>query len=397
VVVSLGIVAVIAKYRSAMAFRLAIEQRLNDGLDAANAAVWDMNLKTGEEYWSDSYYRILGFEPGKSPASVNARVARIHPDDRAHVLESWEAAINKRSMYVCQYRIVGLDGTVRWVEAKGKPTFDSDGKPIPCIGGLVDITDRKRALSALIEAEKSAATGKMAASLAHEINNPLESLTNLVYVMKNQPTGPVTTREYLQLAEDEVRRIARLVQKVLAVQREPFRLVRADIGSVVTAIVALYQSPAREREIRVDIRADNQAELVCNPEEVRLALTNLFVNAIEGAQNGGRILVHVYGCADWSDGRRRGVRVTFADNGKGIPAEQMAAVFQPFVTRNGEQRTEFGLWITKEIVEKSGGSVRLRSRIAHPSGTCISVFSPPPSRRFQIRPESPAAYWRNST
>ncbi len=379
--VSLAVVAVIAKYRGAMRVREAIEKRLNDGLDAANAAIWDMDLRTGEEYWSDSYFRMLGLEPDKSQASREARVERIHPDDRTHVLETWEAAINNRSEYECQYRIVRADGSVRWVEAKGKLSFDSAGAPVRCIGGLVDITDRKRALSAIIEAEKSAATGKMAASLAHEINNPLESLTNLIYVMKNQAAEPATTSEYLQLAEGEVRRIAKLVQKVLAAEREPHRLVRADLGSMLADLVAFYEPRIQQREIRMEIRTDSETEILCDPEEVRLAMTTLLVNAMEAVQTGGRILLHVYGCSEWKERRRLGVRITVADNGPGIPEHHRASLFQPLVTSKGEQ-SAMGLWVTKGIVEKNGGSLRFRSRVAAPSGTCFSAFFPMADPKF---------------
>jgi PAS domain S-box-containing protein len=375
-VLSLGTVGVIAKYRSAMAVRIAIEGRLNDGLDAANAAIWDMNLKTGEEYWSASYYRMLGLEPSQALPTFDTWAERIHADDRTRVLKTWKAAIESRSSYSCQYRIVRPDGSVRWVEAKGKLTLDSGGNPIRSIGGFVDITDRKRAQVALIEAEKFAASGKMAASLAHEINNPLEAVSNLIYVMKNQPGGDAPTREYLQLAEDEIRRVARLVQKVLAVHRQPSPPVRADIGKMMTNLVALYQSRTDERGIRVDLQADNDAELLCNPEEVRQIVTNLLVNAIEAVTDRGRIIIRTRRSSEWGEPSRAGVRVTVADNGIGIPAAKKSDIFQPFVTSKGKQGTGLGLWISKGIVEKSGGSLRFRSRTRQPSGSCFSVFFP---------------------
>jgi PAS domain S-box-containing protein len=376
VTLSLGTIAVIAKYRSAMAVRVAVERRLNDGLDAANAAIWDMDLKTGEEYWSDSYYRMLGLAPSGSCASFDAWVGRIHPDDRARVLKTWEAAIDNKSEYSCQYRIVRPDGTVRWVEAKGNLTLDAAGKPVRSIGGFVDITDRKRAQVVLIEAERFAASGKMAASLAHEINNPLEAVTNLIYLMKNQPEGGTPAREYLQLAEDEIRRVARLVQKVLASHREPLYPVPANVSEIVADIVALYQLRARERDIHVEVRADDNAEILCNSEEIGQIVTNLLVNAIEAVPDGGRILVHVYRSMEWAEPCRPGVRVTIADNGAGVPPDQKSAIFQPFVTSKGQRGTGLGLWISKGIVEKNGGSLRFRSRSSHPTGTCFSVFFP---------------------
>ncbi len=350
------------------------EARLNEGLEAAHAGTWDVNFETGEEYWSRGHYTLLGYDIGEVFPSEQAWLDRIHPEDRENALEDWRASLSSGSGYYSHYRVIWPDGTVHWMEAKAKLIVNEKREPVRSIGGFIEITDRIRSQQALIEAEKLAVTGRMAATLAHEINNPLAAVTNLIFLLRTElKAGDGAVREYLQLADDEIRRVAQLVQKTLSFYRADAAASKVRLAEVLNDIIWLYQKRIREFGIRIVKRIDYEGEVFCNGAEIRQVLTNIIVNAIEAVPREGRIVLHVSRCS-WSD--RPGVRIVVSDDGPGIPANHRADVFKPFFSLKGDRGTGLGLWISKGILEKNGGSIRFRTKNKAPSGTSFAIFVP---------------------
>jgi PAS domain S-box-containing protein len=355
----------------------ASEDRLNEGLETANAAIWDMNLQTGELYWSKCHFTLLGYQLDEITPSLDIWRQRVHPDDRQEVENHWAESIRERTPFTCQYRVVWPDGSVHWMETKGKTTYDPDGNPLRSIGGFVDITERKRGQQALMEAEKLAATGRMAATLAHEINNPLAAVTNLIYLLKTSAAeSPKVLQQYLQVADDELRRVSQLVQKTLSFYRADVRPTPTNISSLVDDITWLYKKRIRDFGIVIAKHVSFDGQITCNSGEVRQVLTNIFVNAMDAVGSGGKILVHITSARSRHQPSLRGVRVNIYDNGPGIPVEIRRNLFSPFVSMKGDQGTGLGLWISKGIIEKNGGSIRFRTCTTERHGTCFSIFIP---------------------
>lgn len=355
----------------------ATEERLNRGLEAARAATWDHNLRTNEFYWSRGHYLLLGYKVGEVRPSLEAWKKRIHPEDLDAITRTYADSVHNGTPFAGEYRVVWPDGTVHWLETKGNLILDELGEPSRSIGGFIEITDRKRAQQALMEAEKLAATGRMAASLAHEINNPLAAVTNLIYLLKSDnAVASEAAQQFLQVADDEIRRVAQLVQKTLSFYRSDAQSKTIVLSDLIDDVIWLYKRRIKDFSIEVDKRADFTGPMVCNSGEIRQVFTNLFVNAIDAVGTGGKIVVHITAGHDWNDSSKSGARVFIFDNGSGIPAEQRPQLFTPFFSMKGDRGTGLGLWISKGIMEKNGGWIRFRSRTSKPAGTVFYVFIP---------------------
>jgi PAS domain S-box-containing protein len=355
----------------------ATERRLNEGLEAANAATWDYDMRTGELYWSRGHFLLMGYKIGEVKPSMDAWRQRIHPDDVERVSTLYSQCLWNKTPFNTEYRVVWPDGSVHWLETKGKLILDEIGEPVRSIGGFIEITDRKQTQQALLDAEKLAVTGRMAATLAHEINNPLAAVTNLIYLLKSDNNvNSATAKQFLQVADDEIRRVAQLVQKTLSFYRSDAQASKVALSELLDDVVWLYMRRIQENGIKIEKRIDFAGQVISNGAELRQVFTNLFVNALDAVGQGGRIVIHVAPARSWKNGCDPGVRVTISDNGPGIPVPQRAQLFTPFFSMKGDRGTGLGLWISKSIMEKHGGYIRFRSCTSSPSGTVFSVFVP---------------------
>jgi PAS domain S-box-containing protein len=270
-----------------------------------------------------------------------------------------------------------LDGSALEIEATLAPVRDDFGRQIGISIIARDITERKRAEEALRSSEKLAATGRLAATIAHEINNPLESITNLLYLLQNHSNLDNTARDYANMAQKELGRVAHIARQMLGFYREAPRPIPLRLRQVVDNVVELYQRKAKLNQSEICVRCEFEGEIQAYPAEMRQVFSNLVVNALEASGTNGSVLVHIYASPDWRDLRREGVRVVVADNGPGIGPENLRRIFEPFFTTKGERGTGLGLWVTRGIVQKHGGHIHVRSRQAKPkNGTIFSVFLP---------------------
>jgi signal transduction histidine kinase len=227
-----------------------------------------------------------------------------------------------------------------------------------------------RAEEALRESERSAVAGRLAALIAHEINNPLESITNLVYLISTA-TDLDMVRQFSQMAEQELQRITEIVNQTLRFRRAPTHPEPTDIAELVDSSLALFRAKIRNSEIEVDCEL-LPAFAVCSPGEMRQAVINLLANAIDAMPRGGHLSVRVRQ-------RRLGngvpcVQITIADTGSGIPEDVRSSLFKQFFTTKGSRGTGLGLWLTKDIVAKNNGSIRYKTSTNTPTGTVFSIF-----------------------
>ena len=229
------------------------------------------------------------------------------------------------------------------------------------------------AAEALRKAEKLAVAGRLSASIAHEINNPLEAVTNLLYLMASATTLDQVKR-YLVIAEDELARVSEITRQALRFHRGNTQPADVKVSAILDSALALYKLRLDAKSIVVDRRFDHSATIVGFAGELRQLLVNLISNSFDALQAGGTLHLRVSRVAENHNGRRPGVRVVIADTGIGIPLAIRDKVLEPFVSSKAETGTGLGLWISSEIVRRHGGALRFRSRPG--SGTVFSIFLP---------------------
>ena len=256
------------------------------------------------------------------------------------------------------------------------PFFDEEGELAGTVHVSRDISELKKAHQALLRSEKLATTGQLAASIAHEIHNPLDVVSNLLFLVE-QGSKEEETRKFAIMALEELSRVTQITQQMLTFQREATVPVPVSIPEVVDNVLALYQRKILATGITIEPEVDSDASIVAFPGQTRQVFANLIGNAIEAMKRSdGRIRLRAYRSRNWRTGEE-GLRFLIADNGHGIPPELQRKIFDPFFTTKGEKGTGLGLWITLGIVEKSGGSLRLRSTTRQGrSGTCFAIFFP---------------------
>jgi two-component system, NtrC family, sensor kinase len=238
---------------------------------------------------------------------------------------------------------------------------------------LTDVTDRKLAEYALLTAEKIAATSKLAHAIAHEINNPLEALTNLLYLARSS-NSIASIHEFLAHATGELERIARITRQSLAFQRDTQLPQVLDVGELVEDVVAVYQKTSAARRIRMVCQRQPTLSIRGFPGQLTQIFSNLVRNAAEAAPQGSDVIVRVRPV--WRRGRE-GARVTIHDRGRGIPPEVRQQMFDPFFTTKELKGSGLGLWVSRNLVMRHDGTIRFRSSTRQgASGTTFEVFLP---------------------
>jgi PAS domain S-box-containing protein len=268
---------------------------------------------------------------------------------------------------------VAKNGDLIDVSLTISPVKDENGRVVGAAKIARDITQQKKLERALHTAEKLASVGRLVATVAHEINNPLESVTNFVYLAKISPDISADVRRYLTCADQELSRVAHIARQTLGFYRDNSRPVMLDASKVVDDVLAIYHRKLESKNLRLEKRMQRDLKLIALEGELKQILSNLVSNAIDASHHGGKLWVSA---RSTSLDHLPGVRLSVADTGNGIASEHQEKLFTPFFTTKKEVGTGLGLWITKELVEKVGGHIRLRSRTVKPSGTVISIFLP---------------------
>lgn len=256
------------------------------------------------------------------------------------------------------------------------PVFGPDGSIQGISAASLEVTQQKRAERALIESEKLAAAGRLASSISHEINNPLESVVNLLYLLEMTEDMPEVARSYVQMAQEELTRVSHIVTQTLRFYRQTSRPMRITAAQVVQPVIELFRRRLVNAKIEVETHLPSTAGFCCLEGEIRQVLSNLISNAIDALPAGGRVVFHARDAVEHPSGRR-GVRISVADNGAGMTSAVRARIFEPFYTTKELNGTGLGLWISTEIVARHKGTLTVRSS-RHPRrhGTVFSLFLP---------------------
>jgi signal transduction histidine kinase len=232
------------------------------------------------------------------------------------------------------------------------------------------------AQTALLRSEKLAVTGRLAASIAHEINNPLEAVTNILYLMHGN-LSPEQRKQYLVEAEQELARVTEITKQTLRFYREPSQPTATDVSTVLDSVLRLHSSRLKAAGVHVNREISSAtATVLSTPGELRQILANIIANATDAMRHGGCLRIRIANRTQSQPGDCC-VRLTIADNGTGIPPDVLPTIFEPFVTTKGETGTGLGLWVTSEIVKKNGWKIRVRSsRNPGRRGTVFSLVIP---------------------
>lgn len=320
---------------------------------AAGVAYWEYDYKTrSRRRWGD----VVGvYGRGEAElASPEQFLSIIHPDDREKVRHALAHAVQTHTEYDAEFRITMPEGDIRWLVGRGQPHYDKNGGAAAMVGVNMDITSLKLSEAALQQSEKLAVTGRLAATIAHEINNPLEAVHNLVYLITNDATASPSVQRSASLAQEELSRVALIVRNTLSFHREAGTPSRVILSDLLDGVLALYEPHIRKKMLRVEKRYNNELAVLAEPGELRQVFANLVNNAIDALPKGGclRLRVSMQGEA---------VGISVADNGMGITPDQCRRLFQPFFTTKGEKGTGLGLWISRAIVEKYNGRISVKS------------------------------------
>jgi len=234
-----------------------------------------------------------------------------------------------------------------------------------------------RTAAMLRENQKLITIGRLAASIAHEINNPLESITNLLYLLGCEQDLSPAVLHYLSLAQRELGRVGQISRQTLSFSRETSGPVRVHLDELLEEVLSLYGRRVMEKNLHVERQYDCPEEATVYPGEMRQVLSNLVTNAIDASSPSGRLRLRVRCTGSWSDPGVRGVRVSIGDNGSGIPYDVRHRLGEPFFTTKGQRGTGLGLWVTRSILQRYGGEMQLRSSVdTSRHGTVFSIFLP---------------------
>ena len=276
---------------------------------------------------------------------------------------------------VIEGEIDSQPGTFRSWLVNYTPLFDSAGGVRAISTVSLDVTAQKRAELALIKSEKLAAVGRLASSIAHEINNPLESVTNLLFLAQQDAVDPQQAK-YLALADQELRRVAVIANQTLRFHKQQSKPVRLGAVALLESVLSIYEGRLRNSNITVEQNLRSNDEVLCLDGEIRQVLSNLVDNATDSMAMGGRLLLRSRTGTDWRTGRQ-GLIITVADTGTGMDKATRSKVFEAFFTTKGIGGTGLGLWISEEIVLRHEGRMTVRSsEQASSHGTVIALFLP---------------------
>lgn len=255
--------------------------------------------------------------------------------------------------------------------------YDAAGRVLAITAASLEVTQQRRAEKALLESEKLAAVGRLASSIAHEINNPLESLTNLLYLAQSSD-DLAEIKEYLATADQELRRVAGITVETLRFHKQASDPTPVTPEDMIHSVLSIYQGRILNSNVAIRTRLRGNRAVLCFEGEIRQVLSNLVSNALDAmSSRGGTLFLRSRVANRWTGSVERGVQITVADTGPGIDEALLGKLFEPFFTTKGFMGTGLGLWIAKEITERHRGTLVVKSRNRGATvGTVFTLFLP---------------------
>lgn len=339
-------------------------------VDSSDDAIISKDLQGIITSWNAAATRLFGYTwdeiVGRSVLTL------IPPELHSEEPEILRKVSSGERIEHFETRRVRKDGTMLDISLTISPIRDTSGRIVGISKIARDITDRKRAEEALIQSERLAAIGRMAAAIAHEVNNPLEAILNLTYLLSQHPSLDDEARAYTHVLLNEVVRVSEITKQTLGFYRDTSTSDQIEIGEVMESVLRLHRPVIERKAIRVSTDFRRATRMWARAADIRQVLMNLVMNALDALPSGGELKVK-------SSALQNGhlVCVTIADTGSGIPMHLRDKVFEPFFSTKQAKGTGLGLWVSQSIVRKYGGTISLRtSANGHRTGTVFRVCLP---------------------
>jgi PAS domain S-box-containing protein len=334
---------------------VALQERTDDlvsSLNSSRCACWTLDLDSGRsERWYSGSYQLYG-RPYSELEQLSSLQPLVHPEDDQRLRElmllmrtSWEPV-------VFEHRVIWPNGEIHTLEMRGNRVAARR-----CVwrGVTLDITERKKTEAALLRAEKLAAMGRLASTVAHEINNPLESVTNLLFLARASQSLDAETQMYLATAERELARLSNITRLTLGFVRTSASADETEVAEVVNEVLSIFNHRFDTKNVSVERQYEPEVSITIAPHELRQIVTNLIANAADAVGlDHARIRIRIA-----REGEKAVLEVE--DNGEGIDPTHLPRIFEAFFSTKEEVGTGIGLWVTRELVEKNGGRIYARS------------------------------------
>ena len=356
--------------------KLAREQleRFEFATNAGGVGYWFCDLPFDKLIW-DERVKEHFWLPADAEVDIALFYRCIHPDDREMTKRAIEESIANHTNYDVEYRTVSLEGKQKWVRATGRTAYDENGTPTRFDGVTQDVTALKQTREALIRSEKLALVGRMATSISHEINNPLEAVINLLYLI-DQNSNDENVKAFSESAQQELARVSHIVTHTLRFNRQPYGASREKVSNLLDSSAAIYAPRMKNLDVEIVLDYRDTELVLCFGSEIRQVFANLIGNSFDALKPGGRMLLRTRDQLHPRTGEA-GVLVSIADSGSGMDPATKQRLFEPFFTTKGEKGTGLGLWVSREILGKHHATLRVRSRqTAGKSGTAFSIWLP---------------------
>jgi PAS domain S-box-containing protein len=263
-----------------------------------------------------------------------------------------------------------IDGTLIPIEDSAAPIRDDKDRLCGVVLVFRDATTARKAEEVLRKTEKLATAARLAATVAHEINNPLEAIGNLIYIARLTPGVPAKAAEQLTLAEQELERVSHITRQTLGFYRESKVSTQVELTAIIDSVLRLYTNKLKAKGITVVRDFEDCPPVQGLSGELKQAVSNLIVNAIDAVDPNGTVWLRL-ACVDGLDGKSAQLKVE--DNGPGVAEEHLDHIFEPFFTTKKDVGTGLGLWVTKEIVDRHGGTIQVSARLE--DGASGAVFN----------------------
>jgi PAS domain S-box-containing protein len=351
------------------------EQRYRSLVRASTQLVWTCDSDGFLKHEIEDWQRFTG--QTAEQASGWGYLDAIHPDDRNRAMKAWQHAVQTNSFYSVEYRLRRNDGAYRITQARGVPVLDSSGKVTEWVGMNTDVTEQRLAEERLQRNEKLAVAGRLALNISHEINNPLAAVTNLVYLIGRDSGLSEATRNLAVGAEQELARVSQAITRNLRLANTSSQLDEADLRELADSVTEFFRTRFETDHISIERDYRTEARLRCYPNELQVVIANLLGNAHDAMRKGGKLTIRIREARSWNNPGVRGLKLTIADTGAGIPRNLKHKIFEPFFTTKEETGAGLGLWVCSEIMRKHEGRIAFWTSTA-PShaGTVFSLFFP---------------------
>lgn len=337
-------------------------------VDSTDDAIISKDLNGVILTWNDAAAQMFGYSAHEI---IGRNVRCLIPEELQHEEETILSKIRFGSR-ISHYETLRVrkNGEKFHVSITISPLIDSEGRIFGASKIAREITERKRLEKQVMDSEKLAATGRMAATVAHEINNPLDAVLNLIYLART--SGSLAeARSHLSTAETELERVAHIARQTLGYYRDDGLPTPVVLQQVIQHVLTVYQGKLTSADIATDCRFDDHPALLASRGELMQIFSNIVANAIDAMPQGGVLRVQTKRSLNPD-----GIEIQLADSGSGIRRDDLPHIFEPFFTTKGNMGTGIGLWVVKQLVEKRGGHVAVTSNTDSRSGTTVSIFFP---------------------